>query len=176
MSAKKLTLSTIAMVLVVFAVLHRLGLSPIDLGSSEKHSAAEFALTDLQGKEHRLAEFKGGPVLLHFWASWCAPCLDELPGLLKRFSERERKDLKLITISWDSTWGEAQAILDKLTIADQGGTWLSLIDQNRKLGPLYGTYQLPETYLLNANQEIEMKWVGSQKWDQARFDSVFKKK
>lgn len=171
MSAKKLTLFVFSILLILAGTIYGWK----SLGNrTGKHLAAEFVLKDVTGSSRSLAEFRGKRVLLHFWASWCSPCLEELPVLVKRMKSSGNQDLKLVTISWDQSWSDAKAVIDRLEMVP-GFEWVSLIDPERKLGPLYGTYQLPETYLINAQQEIEMKWVGSQDWAQARFDAVFLK-
>lgn len=62
--------------------------------------AADFALTDLQGTTHRLADYRGKYVLVNFWATWCSPCLSEIPEL--NALQKAHKDLRVIGVAMQS--------------------------------------------------------------------------
>lgn len=61
--------------------------------------AQEFAITDANGRIHRLADYRGKWVLVNFWATWCPPCLEEMPDLGALYDERRKKDLVVIGIA-----------------------------------------------------------------------------
>lgn len=58
-------------------------------------------LIDSSGQRHSLAEWRGKPVLVNFWASWCAPCLDELP-VLQRFASSQQGKVQVVGVALDS--------------------------------------------------------------------------
>ncbi|MEQ1556783.1 MAG: TlpA disulfide reductase family protein, partial [Gallionella sp.] len=62
--------------------------------------AADFALTDLDGKTHRLSEYRGQYVLVNFWATWCSPCLSEIPEL--NALHKTHKNLVVIGVAMQS--------------------------------------------------------------------------
>lgn len=63
--------------------------------------AADFALEDMQGKTHRLSDYRGRWVLVNFWATWCPPCLSELPELTSLYNSHKNKDLVVIGVVMD---------------------------------------------------------------------------
>lgn len=64
--------------------------------------AQEFTVTDIQGKTHHLADYRGKWVLVNYWATWCPPCLDEIPELIRLYGTHRNKDLQVIGIAFDS--------------------------------------------------------------------------
>jgi thiol-disulfide isomerase/thioredoxin len=63
--------------------------------------AFEFTVKDLQGHTHHLSDYRGKWVLVNFWASWCAPCLEELPDLVSLYNAHKNKDLIVIGIAME---------------------------------------------------------------------------
>ncbi|ADE10983.1 TlpA family protein disulfide reductase [Sideroxydans lithotrophicus] len=66
-------------------------------------SAESFVFKDLQGHEQRLQDYRGKWVLVNFWATWCPPCLEEIPDLVSLYDAHKNKDLTVIGVSLDST-------------------------------------------------------------------------
>ena len=122
--------------------------------------APEFALPGLDGGNARLGELKGKLVFLHFWATWCPPCLDELPqfeGFIKRADPGKAAFLAVCVDS-----AGAEEVRKFLT------SWgLSLpvyLDPGGKLARRYGTVRYPETYVLDQQGVVRMKVVGAGDW------------
>jgi len=72
------------------------------LAVSSASFAADFTLKDIKGKTHRLADYRGKWVLVNFWATWCPPCLNEIPELSNLHNAHKDKDLVVIGIAMDS--------------------------------------------------------------------------
>jgi thiol-disulfide isomerase/thioredoxin len=130
--------------------------------------AGDFALEDMQGKTHRLSDYRGKWVLVNFWATWCPPCLNEIPEL-DRLS-RSHKDLVVIGIAME--YGSAKIVADfvgKHRIA------YPIVLGNRKVSAQIGDPDvLPTSYLYSPTGEQ----VGSQAGEvtQASVESYIKKR
>lgn len=137
--------------------------------------APDFTLPTLDGGQVRLSDFKGKTVVLNFWASWCAPCRDEMPSLARLALALEgRKDVVLLTISVDE---EPQAIKDTLATLWAADDELKKKLTNGKipfpvlLDPelavvkgLYGTTMYPETWIIDRDGYIRSRFDGDKDW------------
>jgi len=114
-----------------------------------------FEEADLDGKPLSPANFKGKVVLIDFWATWCGPCVAELPNVIKTYGAHHAKGFEIIGISLDKD-------KDKLTsfIKDKQMTWAQYFDgqgwQN-KLAAKYGITGIPATFLLDKEGKIIAK-------------------
>jgi peroxiredoxin len=134
--------------------------------ASGYRAAPNFALQDAEGKVHKLSDFRGKIVLLHFWASWCPPCLGEIPNWLEMAEQFKGKPVQLFAVSLDESWQAAHKVLptDRLPAGV-----VSVIDPKTQVSEQYGSYAFPETYLISPKGEIITKWVGPQDWKNPNF-------
>jgi peroxiredoxin len=111
--------------------------------------AADFSLQDLNGKTHRLADYRGKWVLVNYWATWCPPCLDEIPELSSLNNAHHDKDLMVIGIAIDS--GSSKKVAD---FARAHGISYPVVIGNRKATDQIGAVEvLPVSYLYNPKGE-----------------------
>lgn len=80
-------------------------------------AANEFAFRDMQGKEQRLSDYKGKWVLLNFWATWCPPCLEEIPDLVEMHNARKATDFAVIGIVMSSSKDSVVSFAKQLEIS-----------------------------------------------------------
>lgn len=102
----------------------------------------DFKLQDVNGKTYQLSDFKGQPVVLNFFATWCQPCIDEAPEL-EAFG-RENQDAKLIIIAR----GEPEKRIEKY-IDETDSKLLYLLDTKETVSNSYGVVGQPETLIIN---------------------------
>ncbi|MEI6789906.1 MAG: TlpA disulfide reductase family protein [Myxococcaceae bacterium] len=106
-----------------------------------------------------LSDYKGKQVLLHFWATWCQPCRDEMP-LLIALNERLKDKLVILAVAVDSSESDINKFF-----GDQRPDFPILIDSKHQVASLYGISQFPETLLINADGQVSALYVGPQNWD-----------
>lgn len=132
------------------------------VNTQKKHSAPAFSITDIKGDTYALNDFKDKAVLINFWATWCAPCVVEFPKLVTLATAH--KDMTFFMISSDIDNDKINYFLTK-----QGTLPPNMIvarDPQQKItSGIYGTYQLPETYILDRTHHIMRKIVGDTDWN-----------
>ncbi|NIO22131.1 MAG: redoxin domain-containing protein [Candidatus Aenigmarchaeota archaeon] len=127
---------------------------------SETHSelaeAKDFTLESVDGKKKvSLEDFKGKPVVINFWASWCGPCKEEMPLFEKTWKKYKDKDVVFVGIDVMDDRNNAQVFLK-----DQGVTYTNLYDPTGEISNKYGVIALPATFFLDKEGKIVVKNYG----------------
>ncbi len=108
----------------------------------------------------RLQELRGRIVLLNFWATWCPPCVSEMPSLEALRKRMAGQDFQLLAVSVDEVgWEAIDRFLARIPVS-----MTILLDARGDVSSLYGTYQLPESYLIGRDGRILKKYVGPRDW------------
>jgi thiol-disulfide isomerase/thioredoxin len=126
------------------------------------------SLNDLSGKPQALGQWKGKPLLVNFWASWCAPCVQEMPELSELAAKDGGKRFNVIGIGIDSPanlveFTKKTKVSYPLYVGGMSGT-----DLSRELGNANGG--LPFTVLIGADGQVRKTYLGRLKFDQLRAD------
>jgi peroxiredoxin len=119
-------------------------------------AAPDFTVSDGTTTVH-LASYRGQIVLLNFWATWCEPCVEELPSLLTL--HQEKPNLKIVAVSVDE---DADAY--SRFIVRHHMDLITVRDPTESAAQLYHSDAWPETYLIDRNGIIRRKFVGPQDW------------
>lgn len=143
--------------------------SAMDSAERAMKPAPAFELKDSEGKTYALSEFAGKVVVLHFWASWCAPCVEELPEFLNAAKRAAGKPISWVAVSLDKNWEEAHKILPRKDLPENV---ISLLDPKLEVPEKFGSYQYPESYVLSPRLRIVEKWVGPQEWADPKMDEA----
>ncbi|MGZ8475446.1 MAG: TlpA family protein disulfide reductase [Candidatus Limnocylindria bacterium] len=138
--------------LIAVAMLARgTGASPTAIGSM----APELSLSDLDGNPINLADLRGRPVIVNFWASWCVPCVEEFP-LLRDAAERHADDgLVVIGVVYRDRSEAAREFM-----ARNGGTWVAAMDPDERVAQAYGILGPPETFFIGRDGTIVARHLG----------------
>lgn len=123
-------------------------------------AAPELPVFDRSGRRTDLSKEKGRLVIIHFWATWCPPCLEEIPALSSFWDAyRGRDDIVLYAISEDRDWKTIDEFgrknPNRLPIYRDAGS---------KTSQRFGTTQYPETYIVNKNGRVLYRVQGVVSW------------
>ena len=122
--------------------------------------APDFTVRDLAGKELRLSDLRGKVVLVNFWATWCPPCREEIPSMVKLNQAMAGKPFQMLAISIDEG---GKGAVEKY-FADSGQTLPAYLDGTQKVAGLYGTTGVPETFVVDKKGVILKKVIGGMNW------------
>lgn len=118
--------------------------------------APAFALTSAQGKVVSLADYRGRPVVLNFWATWCPACLTEHANLVRLYRRYAPKGVAFLGISFHDSAAAGRAFLRR-----HGGSWPILADPGVRTAIAYGVAGPPETFLVDGSGIIRFKAAGA---------------
>ncbi len=123
--------------------------------------APEFTLVDLHGRTWRLADLRGKVVFLNFWATWCPPCREEMPAMVRLRSMLADRPFVMVTVLVNDQPEKARRFLAKV-----GGEDLPvLLDPEGAVGNAYGITGVPETYIIDRQGVLRKKYIGAYPWD-----------
>lgn len=112
--------------------------------------APDFGLADLEGTGMKLSDFEGRPVIINFWASWCAPCRIEMPELQDTYNAYQDEGLVILAVNRE----EDPQTVEGYFVDEMGLTFTPLLDQTGAVGELYGVFNMPTTYFVNGAGEV----------------------
>ena len=118
-------------------------------------AAPGFALTDLNGKTVSLADLRGRPVIVNFWASWCGPCIDEFPLLQNAAAVHRDADLAVVGIVFRDNSESARRFMARM-----GAPWSAAIDPGEAIATRYGVIGPPDTFFIDRNGVIVGRQIG----------------
>jgi cytochrome c biogenesis protein CcmG, thiol:disulfide interchange protein DsbE len=132
------------------------GSRPFRIGSA----APDFIVQD-GDRRVELRDFLGKIVVLNFWATWCPPCVEELPTLVQLQEQLKDKGVTVIGVSVDADADDYHRFLK-----DHKIDFLTVRDPDQKANNLYGTVKFPETYIIDRNGILRRKFIGAVDWTQ----------
>ncbi|MGH8678285.1 MAG: TlpA family protein disulfide reductase [Burkholderiales bacterium] len=120
----------------------------------------KLVLKDLDGKRHDLAQYRGKLVLMNFWATWCAPCLKEMPALQRLGEKLAKERFVLLTVNFGEGEDRVKPFAEKIGIRAP-----VLLDPDMNVTKVWVERGLPTTYVIDAGQKIRYLILGEVNWD-----------
>jgi cytochrome c biogenesis protein CcmG, thiol:disulfide interchange protein DsbE len=104
-----------------------------------------------------LTKLRGQTVVLNFWATWCLPCIEEVPTLVEL--QRRMPQVRVVAISEDEDAGAYRQFL-----TDNNVDFVTVRDPSARVRKMYGTVKIPETYVIDGGGVLRRKFVSAQNW------------
>ena len=134
-------------------------LFPVDVGSRAPAFAAR--TVDGTNRVRTLEDYRGNVVVLNIWATWCAPCVVEMPSFERLRKQLPDSDLTIVAVSIDE-WAGADSV--RSFARSLGLTYEILLDSLRNIDRAYQTTGVPETFVIARDGTIRKKWIGPAEW------------
>ena len=136
-------------------VLKKLRITP----ATQWIEAHDFAGKMMDAKSVNLKDYRGRFVLLNFWATWCSPCLKEMPDLENAYNEMGQEKLVVLAVGMGESVEKIKAFFNKYSF-----TFPLLADNRMKITKLYGVRNIPVTYLIDPDGVVLGRALGVRDW------------
>ncbi len=147
-------------------ILFRLGLMPFQ----NRIPSEDFMLTTLGGNEQALADYRGKMVFLNFWATWCAPCRDEMPSMQVLYDELSDEGLEIVAVNVLETEDMVSAFVE-----ENGFTYSVMLDSDGRVSLRYSVRAYPTTYIIDRAGNVIAVRQGFHTWSTPEMIDGFRK-
>jgi peroxiredoxin len=120
----------------------------------------DFTLENVNGENISLSDFDGQTILLNFWATWCGPCIREMPSMEKLYSELKDEGFVVVAVDIRDTKESVEKIIARLAV-----TFPVLLDKSGKIGDIYGASSIPLSYLIDTKGYVVGVALGAIQWN-----------
>lgn len=121
----------------------------------EGRPAPDFALESMDGQPFALDDFSGKPLVVNFWASWCVPCAQEHPWLVRTAGQYQPRGVAFLGVLYGDEVPAAKGFL-----ARYGNAYPTLLDPSQRVAIDYGVAGVPETFVIDGQGNIVKKFTG----------------
>lgn len=131
------------------------------ISKMEADGVPDFELQRLDGSTFRFSELKGKLIVLNFWASWCNPCVEEFPSLVK-LAEKGGGDIVVVAVSTDEQRKDIEPFLKLFGLPKPG--FEIVWDKDKKVMEKYGVGKIPESFIVKPDFRLARKILGVEDW------------
>ena len=135
---------------------------------NEAVAAPEFSLPDLAGKKVQLKALRGSLVFLNFFATWCEPCREEMPGMERLFRAHKDKGLVVLAVNMQESAKRVRPFVQELKLS-----FPIALDEDGTVGRDYGVRALPVSFLIGRDGRILWRAIGGRDWESAQARRLF---
>jgi cytochrome c biogenesis protein CcmG, thiol:disulfide interchange protein DsbE len=134
-------------------------------------AAPDLILEDLEGRTFQVASLRGQVVFLHFWATWCPPCREEMPSMeiLHREMSAAGEPFQILAVLSNDDPGQAARFAERL-----GLSFPILKDPDTKAARTYGVTGVPETFIIDGNGILRERFIGARPWESAEAKEILR--
>jgi thiol-disulfide isomerase/thioredoxin len=125
-----------------------------------KGATPKLVLKDLDGKQHDLAQYRGKVIVVNFWATWCTPCVKEMPALQRLNEKLGSERFALLAVNFGESDKQVRPFINKL-----GARFPVLLDRDMRATNAWVDKGLPTTFVIDPNQKIRYRVLGDFEWD-----------
>ena len=136
---------------------------------SKKIDAPIIKTKDLKGNAFNSKSIKGSVVLVNFWASWCKPCVKEMPSLMRLKNKLASENFKIIAVNIGESKEDILKFKDKIKF-----DFPALLDLDGKIVIDWNVYAYPTSFIVNKNNKIHYGYIGSLEWDDIEIVDIIK--
>jgi cytochrome c biogenesis protein CcmG/thiol:disulfide interchange protein DsbE len=131
--------------------------------------APDFSVQD-SDRQVALSQLRGQIVVLNFWATWCPPCVEEMPSLVELQHKMKDRGVTVLAVSVDEDDSAYHQFLKEHAV-----DLLTVRDAAQKSNNLYGTFKFPETYIIDRNGIMRRKFIGPVDWSEPEIVDFLRK-
>ena len=155
--------TAVALAAVAFALRADADHAPLDAGIP----LPAYAAVTVSGDSVSLEDMRGTPVLLNVWATWCKPCVREMPALERLHQELGPEGLAIVAVSVDNAaFGIADPVHSVQSFAEEYGlTFTILLDPESRIETVFQVVGLPMTFLIDREGRVVQRIIGERDWD-----------
>jgi peroxiredoxin len=135
---------------------------------NETVAAPEFSLPDLAGKKVQLKALRGSLVFLNFFATWCDPCREEMPGMERLFRAHKDKGFVVLAVNMQESAKTVRPFVQELKL-----TFPIALDAEGTVSREYGVRALPVSFLIGRDGRILWRAIGGRDWETAQAQALF---
>ena len=141
------------------------------VAASAANPPADFdlQLLNAEGEAVRMEEYRGKVIFINFWATWCPPCVAEMPGINSLYQDMKAEDVKFLMVSLDEDFEKAKRFREKR------GMDFEVYQLSGSLPPMYRSQSIPTTFVIDADGELALTHKGMADYDTEDFRTFLRR-